>query len=435
MSPEIASLLIMVSLLVLLFMGIPVAFALMSVALIFAMILIGPQGLYMIISAVWAQASSVVLLAIPLFVLMGMVLEFSGIGSGLFDCAYKWFGGMGGGLAVAVIVGSAILSAITGLSATAVVIFGALAVPEMEKRSYSRELILGVIPAGGVLGPLIPPSLYLIVYGMMSEQSVGALFMGGMIPSLIATIVMCIYIVVRAKIQPAYAPGVRPENRSTWKEKVIASKDLIPSMILILLVLGTVYFGIATVTEAAGIGCAGAFVVAIINRQLTWKRLMSSLNSSILLTGMIMWICAGGGLFAGVLRASGAADVVGNVIMSLGLGPTGLVVVMLVMALILGMFMDAVAITLITVPLFVPIMGALGVDLVYFGVVYSIALIIGGITPPFGITLFYFRAIVKDPMSSIYRAQTPFIIILVVTLFITAFLPQTVLWLPAHMRL
>lgn len=434
MSVELTAALIIGSLMVALAIGIPVAFALMGVGLVFALVVLGPPGLYMVITATWQQISSSVMLAIPLFVFMAMVLEFSGIGESLFEATYKWFGSLGGGLAIGVIVASTLLAAITGLSATAVVVMGVLAIPEMRKRGYNNGLILGCIPAGGVLGPIIPPSIYLIVFAMMAEESVGRLFIGTVTPGLIISFLFCAYIIVRSISQPKWAPGVPPAERASWKEKFLLLKGIIAPVALILVVLGSIYGGITTVTEAAAVGAFGALVVSIIYRKLTWAKLRQGLSSSLLLTGMIMWIATAGTLYAGVLRASGAANVIQELIMGLPLSATGLLIFMLVIALILGMLMDPVSITLITIPLFVPIVVGMGINLVFFGVVYSLALVIGQLTPPFAMTLFYFKAIVpNEKVGDIYRASIPWIAIMTAVLFLCVAFPDIVLWLPSQM--
>ncbi len=431
MSTELLSGLIMGSLILALAMGIPVAFSLIGVALIFAAIVLGPAGLYMMITAAWHQMSSEVMLAVPLFVFMAEVLEFSGIGTGLFEGAYKWFGGVRGGLGVAVVVACTILAAITGLGATGVIIMGTLALPEMHKRGYDKMLMLGVVPAAGALGPIIPPSIYMIIIAMMAEQSVGRVFMGGVFPGLLISALFCGYILIRSYLQPSYAPGVPKEERASWKEKFFLLRGIVLPIILILAVLGTIYGGIATPTEAASIGAAGAVIVSAIHRQLTWQNMKKAITSGFLLTSLIMWIAIGGTLFAGVLRASGAAHVVQNSIAALPLGSTGMLSLMLIIALVLGCFVDGLAIIMVTVPIFVPVMATLGVNPVFFVVLYSVAIVIGLITPPFGMNLFYLKGVApEEKIGDLYRASIPFAIIMVIALFLCVVFPNIVMWLP-----
>lgn len=431
MSTELLSGLIMCSLLLALAIGIPVAFSLIGVALIFALIVLGPGGAYLIMSASWHQISSEVMLAVPLFVLMAEVLEFSGIGSNLFESAHKWFGGLRGGLGVATVAACTVLAAITGLGATGVIIMGTLAIPEMRGRGYNKMLILGCVPAAAALGPIIPPSVYMIVIAVMAEQSVGKVFIGGVIPGLLISLLFCVYILTISYLRPAYAPGVPKEERASWKEKFLLLRHIILPGLLILSVLGAIYGGIATPTEAASIGVVGALIVSAIHRQLTWEKIKKATNSSLFLTILIMWIAIGGSLFAGVLTASGSANVVRNSIESLPLDKTGMLAVMLLIALGLGCIIDGLAIIMITIPIFVPVITALGVNPVLFVVLYSIAIVIGLISPPFGINLFFLKGIVPDvSIGDIYRAAIPFTIVMIIALFLCVLFPGLVMYLP-----
>lgn len=433
MSIELVASLIMGSLIVALVMGIPVAFALSGVALIFAFVLLGPAGLYMMITATWHQVSSEVMLAVPLFVLMASILEFSGIGAGLFDGAYKWFGGVRGGLAVATVAVCTLLAAITGLGATGVLIMGVLALPEMYKRGYNKHLVLGCIPAAGALGPIIPPSVYMVILAVMAQQSVGRVFMGGVVPGLVIAGMFILYILVRAYMDPSYAPGVPKSERASWGEKFRMLKGIILPIVLILAVLGTIYGGIATPTEAASIGAAGALIVAAIHRKLSWKKIRESVTASFLMTTLIMWIAIGGTLYAGVLRASGAANVINSTLLGLDLSANAMLILMLFVALILGCFMDGLAIIMITIPIFVPIILGMGIDPVYFVVVFTIAIVIGLITPPFGMNLFYLKGIANEKLGDIYKSVIPFAIIMVVGLLLFVLFPQLVTFLPGRM--
>ncbi|MBI2831006.1 MAG: TRAP transporter large permease subunit [Chloroflexi bacterium] len=426
--------LIMGSLVLALALGIPVAFSLIGVALIFALVLLGTSGLFMLITATWHQISSEVMLAIPLFVLMATILEFSGIGKGLFNAAYKWFGGLRGGLAIAVVLVCTLLAAITGLGATGVVIMGVLGLPEMYKRGYDKNLALGCIPAAGSLGPIIPPSVYMVILAVMAEQSVGRVFMGGVFPGLLIAALFCIYIAIRSTVQPGYAPGIPRDERASWKEKLVLLKGLVLPILLILAVLGTIYGGIATPTEAASIGAAGALLVSIVHRQFSWQNIVKAVSSSLLLTSLIMWIAIGGVFFAGVLRASGVANVIHDSIAGLPLSASAMLALMLVIALALGCFIDGLAIIMISIPIFVPIAQGLGINPVFFVVVYTIAIVIGLITPPFGMNLFYLKGIAPDEkIGDIYRASVPFCILMIAALFIIVAFPEIVTWLPDMM--
>ncbi len=434
MSIELAAILIVACLIIAILIGIPVAFCLIGVGLIFAVIFQGPGAHYRIITAVWAQITSEVMLAIPLFVLMAMILEFSGIGDGLFDGAHKWLGGLKGSLAVATVAVSTLLAAITGTSATAIVIMGRIARPQMYKHGYAKSLVLGCIPAAGTLGPIIPPSIYMIVLAMMSEQSVGKVFMGGVFSGLLISVLFSVYIIIRSNLQPGYAPAVSREDRASWREKFSSLKDIGAPLILILAVLGTIYAGIATPTEAAAIGTVGAILIAAIYRRLTGSKLNQAIRSSLLLTVMIMWIAIGGTLYAGVLRTTGVANLINDMILGMSLSSNGILILMIVIALLLGMFMDGLAIIMITFPIFVPIVSGLHVDLVYFCVIYTISIVIGLITPPFAVGFFYLKGVApEEKMEDMYRASLPFIAVMVIALLLCVAFPDIVMWLPNRM--
>lgn len=420
---------------IVLFLGTPIAFSLMGIGLLFSLIFLGPQQIVGAFLSSFSVMTNEIFMAGPLFVFMATVLQSSGIAEDLFDVIYKWSGGLRGGLAIGVIIMCALIAAMTGLGATAVIMMGLTALPEMRKHGYHDSISVGCIPAGGTLGPLIPPSILMIIIGGLSLTSIGKLFLSGILPGILVTFLFCAYVLIRCYINPSLAPALPPEERATWKEKFISAKGLILPFLLIIGVLGSIYSGAATATEASAVGAFGALIVAIIHRRLTWSSLKKSLFASMSIINMVMWILIGGSILSSFISAVGAARLMKELLLSLPTSPHVVIALMLIINLILGMFMDGSAITVICIPLFVPVVAALGFDLIWFGCLFTIALVIGYISPPFGFNLFFMKGIApKDvTMGDIYRYSIPFCLIEVLALAICFLYPKIVLLIPSWM--
>jgi tripartite ATP-independent transporter DctM subunit len=429
----ITALIIVGSLLVLLMTGLPVAFALIGLSCMMLYIYLGPTALLMVVSSSFKQSRTEVFIAIPLFVLMASVLQFSGIATTLYNTMRMWLGGLKGGLAIATTVISAILAALSGIGATATVTMGLIALPEMIQKKYNKNIVVGCITAGGALGPLIPPSNLLIIVGGYASLSVGKLFMGGIVPGIICTFLYSLYIWVRCKKNPELGPALPVEERATTFEKVKAIPKVIMPIGLIFLVLGGIYGGIFTPTEAAGFGAIGAMIIAAINRQLSTRNLYQGLKLSFKVTGMIMWLVIGGGCYSTLVTCTGTAGLVSSFLAGIPFGVTGVILVMLAITLVMGMFIDPVAITMICVPVFLPVLYALNIDPLWFMLLFSLATVIGYITPPFGLNIFYMKGVVPDDihLSDIYRGVIPFCILKIAVLILCIAFPFLLTWLPS----
>lgn len=431
----ITATIIVSSLMILLIAGLPVAFALIGVSALLLVVFLGPSALFMVVSSAFNQAQTEVFLAIPLFVLMASVLQFSGIATTLYNTMRLWTGRISGGLAIATIIISALLAAMSGIGATATVTMGLIALPEMMAKKYNKNLTLGAITAGGALGPLIPPSSLMIIVGGYASLSVGKLFIGGLIPGLLCTLFYSIYIWIKCKINPKMGPPLPPEEVSTLYEKIISIRKVILPILLIALVLGGIYSGFFTPTEASGFGAIGAMIIAIVYKQLSLKNLFDGLKLSFKVTGMIMWLVIGGACYSTLITCTGTATLVSNFLSVLPFGNSGIIIVMLIIVLILGMFIDPVAITMICTPVFLPVLEHLGIDQLWFMLMFTMATVIGYITPPFGLNIFYMKGIAPSGVSliDIYQGVTPFCIIKIIVLILCFFFPFLMTWMPSLM--
>lgn len=435
MEPWLVTALIFGSLIVLLALGLPIAFVLGGVAIAFILLLQGPAGLYVVYSMAFSEGSSYILVAAPLFVLMANTLEVSGIADDLYTLMERWFARLPGGLATGTVVICAIFAAMSGISAVATITMGVIAIPAMLKRGYDRKLAIGTVAAGGALGILIPPSLIAIIYGQLTEASVGKLFMAGLFPGILLTVFYIIYITTRSFLQPALARPIPKEERANWRQKFAALRALVLPFALILLVLGSIYTGICTPTEAAGVGAFGSIICIIIYRRLNWKNAKEIMSRTLKLTCMVLWIVIGASAFTSIYIREGASEFVTTLIVGWQLHPMLVIGIMMVIYLILGCFIDPAGMCMITIPVFAPIVQALGFDLVWFGILFIMNCEMAYLTPPFGFNLFYLRAILPRsvPMSEIYRSVVPWVIIQAVGLVVVMFVPQIALWLPNMM--
>lgn len=432
MSIEIITLMLFLFLIAFIFLGHPIGFVLGSTGIIFGFFLWGPHSISMPTFATLGLMKNTTLLSVPLFIGMANILQRSGIANDLYDAMYKLFGGIGGGLAVGTIIISTIFAAMSGISATACVTMGLIALPSMLKRNYDKKLAMGCIMAGGALGPLIPPSVILILYGLFAGESVGALFAGGVFPGLMLSAMFCAYTLVRCSLNPTIGPPLPREERAFWKERVRSLKAVILPLILVILVLGSVFSGAATPTEAASVGAVGSLVCAALNRKLNRQLVKEVATDTLKVVGMIMFIMIGGQCFAGIYNGIGASELIEHTLQFLPGGKWGTLIAIQFSFLILGCLMDATAILMITMPLYIPIVKALGFDLVFFGVLFMVNMELGFLTPPFGFNLFYMKGIApKDiTMGDIYRAVVPFLLIQFTGLVLCMLFPEIILWLP-----
>src|SRR6266568_2959371 len=347
------------SLALLLMLGLPMAFCTGSLAVIFLFVFGNGAILNMLPSRVFPFMTDYQLSAVPLFIFMAAVLEKAGIIEELFDVIYKWLGALKGGLASATVLACTVLAAMVGVVGATEVTMGMIALPAMLKRQYDPKLACGALLAGGTLGILIPPSVMAIVYAVVAQQSLGELLIGSVFPGLLLSGIYIAYVTLRCYINPSLGPALLKEERVSFKEKLRLLRNTIAPILVIVLVLGVIFFGIATPVEAAGIGTFGALVVCALQRRLTWVALYDAGMSTLKATAMVMWIFFGATMFVGFFIVKGGQTYISESILGTGLPPYGILMLMMVVLFILGMFLDWVGILLLTVPIFLPIMKSL----------------------------------------------------------------------------
>ena len=434
-SPEMITVLMFVGLLIGLFMGHPLAFVLGGLATIFGLLGWGPSVFYIFMNRIWGTMDNYVLLAVPLFIFMAQLLDRSGVAEDLFEALRYLMGQTKGGIALAVIAVSTIFAACTGIIGASVVTMGLLAVPMMRKYKYSDELTYGSICAGGTLGILIPPSIMLVVMASQATLSVGKLFAGALFPGFILSALYMGYIAIKCYLKPELGPPISREERAQVTNVQVAMmvlKSLVPPMILILGVLGSIFFGVATPTEASGVGAFLSFLMVIAYRKFSWHGLYEAVMQTAKTTTMVIMILCGATCFTGVFLGVGGGDVVTNFVMGLGWGKWGTFWVMMGIVFLLGMFIDWIGIVLICFPLFLPIAKQFGFDPVWFVIMMAVNLQASFLTPPFGYALFYIKGV--DPegidIRKVYRGIVPFVILMVIGLLICASFPDAIMWLP-----
>ncbi|MDD5126700.1 MAG: TRAP transporter large permease subunit [Dehalococcoidales bacterium] len=432
MSIEISTILLFGSLIVLMALGVPLAFAMSGVAIVSTIFLWGPSALYNIPLSTITMTKSIVLTAIPLFIFMGLILERSGVADGLYEMMHRWAGPLPGGLALGTVAICTIFAAMTGVSGAAVVTMGIIALPAMLKRGYDKTIAIGPIMAGGALGILIPPSTMMVIYAWLCNESVGRLFAAGVFPGIFCAALFGGYVLIRCALNPKLGPPQPPEERSTWKERFASLKSVALPLALIVLVLGSIFFGVATPTEAAAVGAFGAFICALINRKMSFKDFREAVTRTFSVSGFILWIAMGATFFVAVYTAIGAPELIIKLVSAMPVSPWFIIIGMQIILLIMGCFIDTTGIAMITVPVFVPIVRALGFDPIWFGTIFVINMEMAFLTPPFGLDLFYMKGIApKDvSMGDIYRAALPFVVLQLFGMITVMALPQLALWLP-----
>lgn len=418
------------ALLLLMLTGLPIAFCL-GVLGIVAILLFWPEGVDMIGIIATRVNLSFALIAMPLFIFMGEIIMFCGLGKDIFDIVEKWLGGVPGSLAAGSVAACTVFGAICGSATATTAAIGTVSIPEMLKRNYYRPLALGGVVMGGSLGILIPPSITMILYGTLGNQSVAALFIGGIIPGLVISALMMLYIVIQCTRNPHWAPR---QTGVSWRERIVSLRRAWGVIFLISLVLGTMYLGVTTPTEAAAMGAFGAVILGFVYRAMNWKNLRGAFLSTVRLTSMIMFIMVGGILFSKILTIMGIAQ---QTIVFFTTAPVNRWVIMIginILLLFLGCLMDSGSIIIVFTPLLVPLIVALGFDPIWFGVVFTINIGIGCVTPPVGYNLFVMKGLVPDaPMEEVVKGSVPFLALYTLGLALTMAFPQLALWLPAKM--
>jgi tripartite ATP-independent transporter DctM subunit len=438
MSVELITFLMFASVLVCILLGFPIAFVLGGLAAVFGYLQFGPAVANIFMLRLFSVLQDNVLIAIPLFVLMGVVLEQTGIAGRLYDAVRLILGRLPGGLAVATVVTATIFAAATGVVGAAVVTIGLLAVPSMLKYDYSRPLATGAICAGGTLGILIPPSILLVVYGPIAGVSVGQLFIASIVPGLLLSALYILYAVVLCSLRPEAGPPLSQEEASVpARHKLwLFVTSVLPVSLVILAVLGTIFFGLAAPTEAAGFGAFAALVLAAFYRRLTLATLWKSVENTLRVSAMIYLVLIAAGFFTNVFTRIGGGRVVRDVILGLPFGELGTLVVMLLFIFVLGMFIDWLGIIMIAVPLFTPIATSLGYDQLWFSMMIIMVLQTSFMTPPFAYSIFYLKGISPPEIKTtdIYVGVLPFLGLQALAIVLLYFFPAIALWLPSYMQ-
>jgi tripartite ATP-independent transporter DctM subunit len=435
MSIGTITLIIVASLLILVATGFPVAFCLLAIAVFGIFFWVGQASLTSIASVALVSTTTDYFIALPMFIFMAAVLQVSGVGSALYETMYKWMAGLRGGLAMGTVVISTLMAAMTGVAATSTVTMGILAYPEMRKRGYGKDMAMGCIPAGGCLGPLIPPSIPMIIVAGLSGISIGKLFFAGVFPGFLVSFLFILYIGARCLRNPSLGPPIPLDERASWREKFVSLRGVLLPVALIILVLGGIYGGIVTPSEAGGVGAFGALVIAAIYRNLNLKNMREALFTSLRVNAMIFWIILGGSAFSVMLGLTGVKDFVAEILIAGAASRWAVLILMLFIVYLMGMFMDATAIAIICIPIFAPIIAELGFDMLWFGFIFTMDMLIGFITPPFGVNLFYFKGLGHPgvTMTDVYRSVLPYVVLITIAWILCVVYPPIATWLPAQM--
>ncbi len=415
--------------------GLPIAFVLGGLSLIFTVTLWNPGAVIVLVLQIYDTMKSEALLAIPLFILMACILQRSGVIEELYRAMEIWFGRVRGGLAIGTVIICVIMAAMTGVVGAAVTAMGILALPEMLRRGYKPELALGTICASGTLGILIPPSVLTIVYAVTAQVSIGQMLIAGIVPGIVLALLYISYILVVSWLKPEWVPLDTSQPRASFWEKLVALKSLAFPSLLIVMILGSIFFGIATPTESAAVGVAGAIVPAVLRRRLNFELLRSAGVDALKATSMILWITLGAKAYVAIFTGLGGADTLLYFIQNLEVNRWVVLAMMMLLLVFLGTVLDELGIILLTVPVFLPIVRMLGFDEIWFGVLYALTIQMGYISPPFGYTLFYIKGTLPPhiTMGAVYKGILPFFLLQFVGLLLFALLPDLVTFLPRMM--
>jgi tripartite ATP-independent transporter DctM subunit len=443
---ELLVIALMASFILLIFTGYPIAWVLAGVSFWFVVIALWGADTFdwdtfmldrwirfgVIVDRIWALMQNSVLVALPNFVFMGIMLDKSGVAENLMRAFTRLFGSLQGGLAISVCGIGILLAASTGIVGASVVLLATLSLPLMMAYGYSRQLATGVVAASGTLGILIPPSIMLVIMADQLAMSVGDLFMGALVPGLLLGSLYILYVVVISNVSRGVAPHPPDAPKVTFALVLEALGAMAAPALLILAVLGSIFFGIATATEASGVGAFGAMLLALVNRRLSWRTITDVCYGTASTTAFIMAIFLGASAFALVMRSLGGDEFIAHMLKSLPFGPDGIIIVILAIAFVAGFFLDWLEISLIFLPLVAPVVRALGFDPVWFVVVFAVMLQTSFLTPPVGFSLFYVKGVAPKEIETrdIYLGVIPFVAIQLLVVFLVFEFPEIALWLP-----
>jgi tripartite ATP-independent transporter DctM subunit len=432
MSIELITILMFGSMLFLLLMGLPVAFACGAVGVIFTALLQGPSAVNIVPTRIFGLMVNYLLAAIPLFIFMACILERGGLIGEIYEMVHQWLGWLKGGVATASVAACTMMAAMVGVIGASEVTMGVIAFPEMLRRRYDKYMAAGSILAGGTLGILIPPSVMLIVYGMVDNSSIGQLYAGAFLPGFLLAILYVLYISIRCYHNPRMGPPIPKEERLSFSGKLKISMPIVPAGILIFLVLGTILIGVAAPTEAAGVGCAGAFVILAIQRKLKWKGIVEACENTLKSSAMVLWTMFGANVFVALYVMVGGGKFVTEVLVGSGLDRWVIMGIMQLILIFLGCFIDWVGIVMLCVPIFGPIIRKLGFDPIWFGVLFTVNLQMSFLSPPFGYALFYLKGVAPPEIQTtdIWRGAAPFLGLQFVGLVLCMIFPDIILIVP-----
>lgn len=430
---QVVTLLIVGGIIGTLILGVPLAFSSGAIAVGLTLYAFGPDALLLISSRTYSFLDSYVLVSVPLFILMASILERSGLARDLYSAISVWSGRVRGGVAVVTVIVGVILAATVGVIGGEIVVLGLVALPQMLRLNYQRKLAVGTVCAAGSLGTMIPPSIILVFYGLTAGAPIGDLFTATLIPGLILASIYIGYILLRCAFNPALGP---PPDDATLAlpiaEKLRLARGVALPVLVAFSVLGSIYLGIASVTESAGMGVAGTLLACAVRGELRWQLLRAATLQTMSTCGVVLWLVLGTNALIGVYNLMGGIAYAQSLLGSLDLPPLGLIFVMIGVFLLMGMFIDWIGIMLLTMPIFVPLVVKLGYDPVWFGVVFNISMQVAYLTPPFAPAAFYLKGVAPPDMTleEIFGAMWPFIALQCVGLLLVVFIPDLALWLP-----
>lgn len=431
MGIEAGSILLLVMMIALLLTGMPLAFVTGIVAIFFTIFWIGPNASSLLASRVYSFTTSYVFVAVPMFILMASILDKSGIAKDLFNAMKILSGKIRGGVAVQTLFVAIFLAAMSGIIGGETVLLGLLALPQMLRLGYNRKLAIGTVTAGGALGTMVPPSIVLIIYGLTANVPISDLFTASFVPGLMLASFYIAYVLIRCYMDPSMAPIDDSDEELSTIEKLKIFKGLILPTLVAISVLGSIYTGIASVTEASAVGVVGIALSTYLRKELTWDLLKQSAIQTLQTSGMIIWIGIGASVLVGVYNLMGGVDFINKLILNFGGGsPLQILLLMMVILFFLGMFLDWVGVALLTMPIFVPIIIQIGYDPVWFGVLFAMNMQVSFLSPPFGPAAFYLKSVApKDvTLNEIFSAAFPFIMLQVVAVALLIIFPELALW-------
>ncbi len=433
MGIEAISILMVALMAALMIIGVPLAFVTGFVAVVFCLIFRDVNSLVIVASRTYGFVNTYVLVAVPMFILMASILERSGVARDLYNALRVWAGRLPGGVGVMTLLAAVLMAAMTGIIGGEIILLGLVALPQMLRLGYERKLAMGIVCGGGSLGTMIPPSIVLIFYGLTANVSIGDLFIATLVPGLMLAAIYAGYVVVRCAIDPSMGPPAPPHELDIpIVDKLRMLKGVLLPIMVGVLVLGSIYTGAASVSEAAGVGVAGVILSAWLRGELTWQMLREASRQTMNTCGLLLWLTFGANSLIGVYNLLGGITFLKTAVANLPFEPLVIVLIMMLVLIVMGFFMDWIGIMLLTMPVFVPAIVELGYDPIWFGILFCMNMQISYLSPPFGPACFYLKGVTPPDISleDIFRAVVPFIGLQVLGLLLVLFFPEIALWLP-----